>query len=86
MIAARSGDGWVLDGTARHVLDGDRADRLAVVTPAGVFVVAAEQVSRDACSVFDPVLHVAEVTFDASGSARTTASPMRTPTGRTTSP
>src|SRR5215472_205647 len=35
--AHRDGPGWVLHGTARHVLDGDRADRLAVVTPAGVF-------------------------------------------------
>ena len=25
------GDGWVLDGTARHVVDGDRADEVAVV-------------------------------------------------------
>jgi alkylation response protein AidB-like acyl-CoA dehydrogenase len=64
VIAARSGDGWVLDGTARHVLDGDRAERLAVVTPAGVFVVGAEQVSARRVQVFDPVLHVAEVTFD----------------------
>src|SRR6478736_5742494 len=64
VIAARSGDGWVLDGTARHVLDGDRAERLAVVTPAGVFVIGAEQVSSRRVSVFDPVLHVAEVTFD----------------------
>ena len=64
VTAARSGDGWLLDGTARHVLDGDRAERLAVVTPAGVFVVGAEQVSSRRVPVFDPVLHVAEVTFD----------------------
>jgi alkylation response protein AidB-like acyl-CoA dehydrogenase len=63
VTAARAGQGWVLDGTARHVLDGDRAERLAVVTPAGVFVVGAEQVSARRMSVFDPVLHVAEVTF-----------------------
>ena len=64
VTAARVGEGWVLDGTARHVLDGDRVDRFAVVTPAGVFVVGAEQVSARRVSVFDPVLHVAEVTFD----------------------
>ena len=29
--AHRDGDEWVLDGTARHVLDGDRAEWLAVV-------------------------------------------------------
>ncbi|MFN8227085.1 MAG: acyl-CoA dehydrogenase family protein [Mycobacterium sp.] len=64
ITAARSGAGWVLDGTARHVLDGDRAERLAVVTPAGVFLVDAEQVSSRRVPVFDPVLHVAEVTLD----------------------
>lgn len=64
VTAARVGQGWVLTGTASHVLDGDRADRLAVVTPAGVFVVGAERVSARRTSVFDPVLHVAEVTFD----------------------
>nr|WP_322769030.1 hypothetical protein [Frankia sp. Cr1] len=32
VTARRDGDGWLLDGTARHVLDGDRADWLAVVT------------------------------------------------------
>jgi alkylation response protein AidB-like acyl-CoA dehydrogenase len=64
VTAARVGEGWVLDGTARHVLDGDRADRFAVVTPAGVFVVGAEQLSTRRVAVFDPVLHVAEVTFD----------------------
>jgi alkylation response protein AidB-like acyl-CoA dehydrogenase len=59
--------GWVLDGTARQVLDGDRAERLAVVTDAAVFIVSgaevAGQVSRLRRSAFDPVLHVADVTF-----------------------
>lgn len=64
VTAGRSGEGWVLDGTSRHVLDGDRAERLAVVTPAGVFIVEAGQVSSRRVAVFDPVLHVAEVTFD----------------------
>ncbi|HEY7053433.1 MAG TPA: acyl-CoA dehydrogenase family protein [Mycobacterium sp.] len=64
VTARREGDGWVLNGTARHVLDGDRADRLAVVTAGGVFVVASGEVSTRRVSVFDPVLHVAEVTFD----------------------
>jgi len=61
--ARRDPDGWVLSGTARHVLDGDRAERLAVVTDAGVFIVDAGQVAARRYSVFDPVLHVAEVTF-----------------------
>ena len=63
VTAARTATGWVLDGTSRHVLDGDRADRLAVVTPAGVFVVTPEQVRARRVQVFDPVLHVAEVTL-----------------------
>ncbi|BCO34460.1 acyl-CoA dehydrogenase [Mycobacterium heckeshornense] len=61
--ARRDGEGWVLEGTARYVLDGDRVDRLAVVTDAGVFIVNAGEVSARRSSVFDPVLHVAEVSF-----------------------
>ena len=61
--AIRDVDGWVLTGTDRFVLDGDRADRLAVVTPAGVFVVGADQVTTRRVDTFDPVLHVAEVSF-----------------------
>jgi alkylation response protein AidB-like acyl-CoA dehydrogenase len=61
--ARRDADGWVLDGTARHVLDGDRAERLAVVTDAGVFVVDAGEVEVRRSPVFDPVLHIAEVSF-----------------------
>ncbi len=62
--ARRDADGWVLDGTARHVLDGDRAERLAVVTDAGVFVIDAGQAVARRSPVFDPVLHIAEVSFD----------------------
>jgi alkylation response protein AidB-like acyl-CoA dehydrogenase len=61
--AHRDAEGWVLDGTARHVLDGDRAARLAVVTEAGVFLVAANQVQARRSTVFDPVLHVADLSF-----------------------
>lgn len=63
VTAHRDAEGWILDGTARHVLDGDRAERLAVVTAGGVFVVDADEVTTRRSSVFDPVLHVAEVTF-----------------------
>jgi alkylation response protein AidB-like acyl-CoA dehydrogenase len=63
VTAYRDADGWVLSGTARHVLDGDRAERLAVVTDAGVFVVDAGQAIVRRTSVFDPVLHIAEVSF-----------------------
>jgi alkylation response protein AidB-like acyl-CoA dehydrogenase len=61
--AHRDGPDWVLDGTAKHVLDGDRAEWLAVLTDAGVFILNAEEASRRRTSVFDPVLHVGELTF-----------------------
>lgn len=61
--AHRDADGWLLNGTDRFVLDGDRADRFAVVTDAGVFHVEASAVSTRRADVFDPVLHVSEVSF-----------------------
>lgn len=64
VTAHRDGDAWVLDGTAKHVLDGDRADWLAVVTDAAVFILGAGDVAARRSSVFDPVLHVADLTFD----------------------
>jgi alkylation response protein AidB-like acyl-CoA dehydrogenase len=67
VTARRDADGWVLDGTARHVLDGDRAERLAVVAEAGVFVIDLPRSAGDVVvrrsPVFDPVLHIAEVSF-----------------------
>ncbi|NUP30403.1 MAG: acyl-CoA dehydrogenase, partial [Streptomycetaceae bacterium] len=67
-------------GTARHVLDGDRADLVAAVTAAGVFVVPADRVTARRVPVFDPVLHVADVVFDdvrVDDAARTGADPER---------
>lgn len=61
----REGDGWILSGTARHVLDGDRAEKFAVVTDGGVFVIDAALATVTRSSVFDPVLHVADVTLPA---------------------
>ncbi|MGW1028905.1 acyl-CoA dehydrogenase family protein [Streptomyces sp. NPDC002577] len=78
--ARRDQGGWVLEGTARHVLDGDRADRLAVVTGDAVFVVPAEEATAVRTPVFDPLLHVAEVTFAGvrvTDDARATADPER---------
>ncbi|MEO3787354.1 acyl-CoA dehydrogenase family protein [Actinocorallia sp. B10E7] len=63
VTARRHGNGWLLNGTARHILDGDRADRLAVVTGEGVFSVPAERTTATLTPVFDPILHVAEVSF-----------------------
>lgn len=76
----RDGAEWVLDGTAHHVLDGDRADRLAVVTGAGVFVVDSAQVTATRSPVFDPTLHLAEVRFSGvrvGDDARSTVDPAR---------
>lgn len=64
VTARRDAEGWVLDGTAHHVLDADRAEHLAVVTEAGVFIVDAGEVVVRRSPVFDPVLHIAEVSFD----------------------
>src|SRR5262245_23687887 len=63
LSASHTAAGWRLDGPARHVLDGDRADRLAVVTRAGVFVVPADRVRAVRTPIFDPALHGAEVSF-----------------------
>ncbi|MBL7500922.1 acyl-CoA dehydrogenase [Frankia sp. CNm7] len=63
VTARRDGDGWVLDGAARHVLDADRADWLAVVTAEGVFALPAARATIRRVPVFDPVLHVGEVTL-----------------------
>lgn len=62
--ANRDATGWVLSGTAHHVLDGDRAQNLAVVTDGGVFLVDAAKSVVHRRPIFDPVLHVAEVSFD----------------------
>ncbi|MEX5634886.1 acyl-CoA dehydrogenase family protein [Parafrankia sp. FMc2] len=63
VTAHRDRDGWVLHGSARHVLDGDRADWLAVVTEAGVFAIPGSEAVVTRLPVFDPTLHVASVTL-----------------------
>jgi alkylation response protein AidB-like acyl-CoA dehydrogenase len=71
VTAEPDGDGWRVSGAARAVIDGDRADELAIVaaTPVGpgVFVVPAASVSATRTKAFDGGLHVADVTFDAVG-------------------
>ncbi|APE13957.1 acyl-CoA dehydrogenase [Mycobacterium sp. WY10] len=63
VTAHRDAGGWVLTGTSRYVLDGDRAQKLAVVTDAGVFLVDASVATATRVPVFDPVMHVADLTF-----------------------
>ena len=60
--AENATDGFLM-GVARFVLDGDRADQIAVVTAAGVFVVDADHATARRLATFDPVLHVADLWF-----------------------
>ncbi len=66
--ARRDGDGWVLDGAAHHVIDGDRAESLAVVATTvegvGVFVMPAAAVDGERAPTFDGSFHVATVAFE----------------------
>ncbi|NDZ96101.1 acyl-CoA dehydrogenase [Streptomyces sp. SID6673] len=56
-------EGWLLSGTCRTVLDGDRAEQFAVVTAAGVFVIPADVAIVTRVPCFDPLMHVADITF-----------------------
>lgn len=66
--ATRSGTGWELSGRACFVIDGDRADEVAVVagTDGAVraFVVPGIDVRAVRTPAFDPSLHVAELDLD----------------------
>lgn len=69
VTARRDGDAWVLDGTAAHVLDADRADELVVVAQAddgpGVFLIPADAASVTRDLSVDASLHLATVRLDA---------------------
>jgi alkylation response protein AidB-like acyl-CoA dehydrogenase len=66
--AERVREQWVLRGTARHVIDGDRAEEVAVVATtdngAAVFVVPQTDLRSTRIETFDPALHVADVELD----------------------
>ena len=62
VTAHRDGDGWVLEGTARHVLEGPRRTACGGDRRRGVHVSSGE-VSARRTSVFDPVLHIADMSF-----------------------
>jgi len=64
VTAHRNGLGWLLDGVARFVLDADRAQHLAVITEAGVFILDADRVTARRAAVFDPALHVVDLVVD----------------------
>lgn len=52
----------VFDGTGRYVLDADRADEVALLTPDGVTVVRGADLAAERVPVLDPKLHVAHIT------------------------
>jgi alkylation response protein AidB-like acyl-CoA dehydrogenase len=66
--ARPDGDGWVLAGDARFVLDGDRADEIAVVATTddgtGVFVVPRADLAVTRDESFDGTIRLATVRFD----------------------
>ncbi|MET9830830.1 acyl-CoA dehydrogenase family protein [Streptomyces sp. NPDC006385] len=51
----------VFDGTGRYVLDADRADEVALLTPDGVTVVRGADLAAERVPVLDPHLHIAHV-------------------------
>lgn len=68
VTATRSGESWTLSGTVEFVVDGDRADEIAVLAagPDGteVFVVPGDAPRVDRTHSFDATLHVAQVCLD----------------------
>jgi hypothetical protein len=63
-----SGTG-VFDGDGRFVLDGDRADEVALLTGDGVVVVSGAELTAERLDTFDLRLHVAHVTSGDPGGA-----------------
>ncbi|WP_460071405.1 acyl-CoA dehydrogenase family protein [Streptomyces sp. YKOK-I1] len=51
----------VFDGLGRYVLDADRADEVALLTPDGVEIVPGAALAAERIPVLDPRLHVARV-------------------------
>jgi alkylation response protein AidB-like acyl-CoA dehydrogenase len=80
-----SGTG-VFDGAGQFVLDADRADEIALLTPDGVKVVPAGDVTTERVATFDHRLHVAHVTVpsgEAAASKEATAFGETVPSGET---
>lgn len=63
VTATKAGDGWVLNGTATHVLDGATADRIAVIADGGAFIVARDAVTVSPRATIDPTMPLADITF-----------------------
>lgn len=56
----------VFDGTGQFILDGDRADEVAVLTAAGVTVIPGSELTTERVAIFDHRLHVASVSAETS--------------------
>lgn len=63
VVAEASGDGWVLNGVARNVMDGATADEIAVVTEGHVFVVPSQAVAATPLDVIDATMPLANLTL-----------------------
>jgi len=61
VTAERSGDGWVLNGSVPHVLDGATADEIAVVADGGVFVVPRRAATATPVPTIDPTMPLATI-------------------------
>ena len=68
VTARPSGASWVLSGAAAPVVDGDRADELAVVAAVdggiGLFFLPSASVAATRSTIFDGSFHLAEVDLD----------------------
>lgn len=57
-------DGWVLSGSAEPVVDGQMAEHLVLLTDAGFFLLAAEQVDSEPLSPLDVTRPIARIRLD----------------------
>ena len=68
VTAEKAGAGWTLRGRTRHVVDGDRADEIAVVASTGegigVFVVPGAEAGAARTPALDGSFHVADLLLD----------------------
>src|SRR5689334_93887 len=64
VVAERRGNGWVLSGIARNVMDGASADEIAGVADDHVFIVPSHAVNAAPLDVIDPTMPLANLRFD----------------------
>jgi alkylation response protein AidB-like acyl-CoA dehydrogenase len=64
VVARPDGDGWVLDGQKRTVVDGATADEVVVTAGAAAFVVPGNAVVATPRATLDPTLPIADLRLD----------------------